>query len=171
MPPTTKHFVTSVARTGKDYAELHNWIDDSDLIRKYERHNFTNIWKFGPEIKAGFGEEGVAEYIEHLREDIENKISKLVPECKETLKDAFVYFGFTRKERDPAIAEAARRVGANAVGLIDVGCSAGLNFNVDRVSIRLKSAGDPRPTRRLLPLPQQVASAPPDRTLGSCPYE
>jgi hypothetical protein len=35
----------------------------------------------------------------------------------------------------PAIAEVARRVGANAVGLIDVGCSAGLNLNVDRVSI------------------------------------
>jgi hypothetical protein len=35
----------------------------------------------------------------------------------------------------PAIAEAARRVGATAVGLIDVGCSAGLNLNVDRVGI------------------------------------
>src|SRR4029434_8665478 len=35
----------------------------------------------------------------------------------------------------PAIAEAARRVGANAVGLIDVGCSAALNLNVDRVGI------------------------------------
>jgi hypothetical protein len=35
----------------------------------------------------------------------------------------------------PTIAEAARRVGANAVGLIDVGCSAGLNLTVDRVGI------------------------------------
>jgi hypothetical protein len=35
----------------------------------------------------------------------------------------------------PAIAEAARRVGAHAVGLIDVGCSAGLNLHVDRVAI------------------------------------
>jgi hypothetical protein len=35
----------------------------------------------------------------------------------------------------PAIAEAARRVGARAVGLIDVGCSAGLNLIVDRVGI------------------------------------
>ncbi len=35
----------------------------------------------------------------------------------------------------PAIAEAARRVGANAVGLIDVGCSAGLDLDVDRVGI------------------------------------
>jgi len=35
----------------------------------------------------------------------------------------------------PAIAEAARRAGAPAVGLIDVGCSAGFNLNVDRVGI------------------------------------
>src|SRR4051812_11597461 len=46
----------------------------------------------------------------------------------------------------PAIAEAARRVGANAVGLIDVGCSAGLNLNVDHVGITYSSGqslGDP----------------------------
>ena len=46
----------------------------------------------------------------------------------------------------PAIAEAARRVGANAVGLIDVGCSAGLNLHVDRVGITYgngQSLGDP----------------------------
>ncbi len=35
----------------------------------------------------------------------------------------------------PAIAEAARRAGADAVGLIDVGCSAGLNLSTDRVGI------------------------------------
>ncbi|MBV8735314.1 MAG: DUF2332 family protein [Solirubrobacterales bacterium] len=46
----------------------------------------------------------------------------------------------------PAIAEAARGVGTNAVGLIDVGCSAGLNLNVDRVGIKYsngQSLGDP----------------------------
>jgi hypothetical protein len=46
----------------------------------------------------------------------------------------------------PAIAEAARRAGADAVGLIDVGCSAGLNLNVDRVDISYSSGqslGDP----------------------------
>ena len=35
----------------------------------------------------------------------------------------------------PAIAEAARRVGATRVGLVDVGCSAGLNLNLDRAGI------------------------------------
>ncbi|HET7014117.1 MAG TPA: DUF2332 domain-containing protein [Streptosporangiaceae bacterium] len=46
----------------------------------------------------------------------------------------------------PAIAEIARRVGATAVGLIDVGGSAGLNLNVDRVGIAYsngQSLGDP----------------------------
>jgi hypothetical protein len=46
----------------------------------------------------------------------------------------------------PAIAEAASRVGADAVGLIDVGCSAGLNLNVDRVGITYSNGqtlGDP----------------------------
>ena len=46
----------------------------------------------------------------------------------------------------PAIAEAARRAGASAVGLIDVGCSAGLKLNVDRVGITYsngQSLGDP----------------------------
>jgi hypothetical protein len=46
----------------------------------------------------------------------------------------------------PAIAEAAGRVGANAVGLIDVGASSGLNLNVDRTCITYsdrQSLGDP----------------------------
>src|SRR6185436_4931198 len=46
----------------------------------------------------------------------------------------------------PAVAEAARRLGANAIGLIDVGCSAGLNLNVDRVGVTYgngRSLGDP----------------------------
>jgi hypothetical protein len=46
----------------------------------------------------------------------------------------------------PAIAEAARQAGANAVGLIDIGRSAALNLNVDRVGLTYSSGpslGDP----------------------------
>jgi hypothetical protein len=46
----------------------------------------------------------------------------------------------------PAIAEAARRMGAHAVGLIDVGSPVGLNLQVDRVGITYsdgRSLGDP----------------------------
>jgi hypothetical protein len=52
----------------------------------------------------------------------------------------------------PAIAEAARRVGATAVGLIDVGCSAGFNLSVDRVGIAYgngQTLGDPSSPVRL----------------------
>ncbi|MER7250059.1 DUF2332 domain-containing protein [Kribbella sp. NPDC000426] len=46
----------------------------------------------------------------------------------------------------PAIAEVARRAGIGAVGLIDVGCAAGFNLNVDRAGINYDNAqslGDP----------------------------
>jgi hypothetical protein len=46
----------------------------------------------------------------------------------------------------PAIAEAARRAGAQAIGLIDVGREAGINLDVDRVGITYsdgRSLGDP----------------------------
>jgi hypothetical protein len=46
----------------------------------------------------------------------------------------------------PAIAEAAHRVGAETIGMIDVGCSAGLNLSVDRVGITYsdgRTLGDP----------------------------
>jgi hypothetical protein len=48
------------------------------------------------------------------------------PRADETGRCAVLY---------PAVAEAARRVGADAIGLIDVGCSAGLNLDVGRVGI------------------------------------
>jgi hypothetical protein len=59
------------------------------------------------------------------------------PRADETGRCAVLY---------PAIAEAARRAGANTVGLIDVGRSAALNLNVDRVGLTYsngQSLGDP----------------------------
>jgi len=59
------------------------------------------------------------------------------PRTDETCRGAVLY---------PAVAEAAHRVGAAAIGLIDVGCSAGLNLDVDRVGVTYsngQSLGDP----------------------------
>lgn len=81
MPPTEKHFESHIARTGKDYVGLHRWLDDAE--HKNERHDFTRIWDFGPQLAGQFGADKVEEYIEHLREDMEN---------------AFDYFGIKRKE-------------------------------------------------------------------------
>lgn len=70
----------------------------------------------------------------------------------------------------PAIAEAAHRLGAASIGLVDVGCSAGLNLQVDRVGITystgeiLGDAGAPLPLTCALsgslpvrPMPDVVA--------------
>ncbi|MBA3014867.1 MAG: hypothetical protein KKD63_02905 [Proteobacteria bacterium] len=96
MPPTEKHFATSMDRTGKDYADLHRWIDDPE--HKNERHDFTRIWDFGPQITEQYGEEGVREYIEHLREDMEKKFKKIRHEYKAAMGEAYEYFGIKRRE-------------------------------------------------------------------------
>ncbi len=98
MPPTPKHLQTSLSRTGKDYAALHAWIDDPVL--KADRHDFTKIWDFGPEIKAKYGEEGLREYIEHLREDIDVKLMKIWGKDAATRDEALDYYGIRRKGRD-----------------------------------------------------------------------
>jgi hypothetical protein len=64
-------------------------------------------------------------------------VARRQPQTFETGRCAVLY---------PAIAEAARRGGADAVGLIDVGRSPGLNLHVDRVGITYsdgRSLGDP----------------------------
>ena len=89
---------------------------------------------------AGDGEAAAAAAIDTLVGMTDAVVAIAVrrqPRTNETGRCALLY---------PAIAEAARRVGADAVGLIDVGCSAGLNLNVDRVGISYSSGqslGDP----------------------------
>jgi hypothetical protein len=61
-----------------------------------------------------------------LRDEVVAIATKRQTQTNETGRCAILY---------PAIAEAARRAGATSIGLVDVGCSAGLNLNVDRVGI------------------------------------
>jgi hypothetical protein len=97
-----------------------------------------------PELAAAYaaadGEAAAGAAIDtllHMTDSVVAIAVRRQPRPSETGRCAVLY---------PAIAEAARRVGANAVGLIDVGCSAGLNLNVDRVGITYSSGqslGDP----------------------------
>ncbi|NTV14561.1 MAG: acetoacetate--CoA ligase family protein [Desulfobulbaceae bacterium] len=96
MRPTEKHFEMSLERTGKDYADLHRWIDAAE--HKNERHDFTRIWDFSPQITTQYGEEGVKEYIEHLREDMEKKFKKIRHKYKAAMHEAQGYFGSKHRE-------------------------------------------------------------------------
>jgi hypothetical protein len=73
----------------------------------------------------------------HMTDEVVAITVRRQPRFDETGRCAVLY---------PAVAEAAHRVGAHAVGLIDVRCSAGLNLTVDRVGITYsngQSLGDP----------------------------
>jgi hypothetical protein len=89
---------------------------------------------------AGDGEAAAGAAIDTLRRMTDSVVAIVVrrrTQTFETGRCAVLY---------PAIAEAARRVGANAVGLVDVGRSAGLNLHVDRIGITYsdgRSLGDP----------------------------
>ncbi|TQM78687.1 hypothetical protein FHX81_0963 [Saccharothrix saharensis] len=89
---------------------------------------------------AGDGDAAAAAAVDalsRLTDAVVDIAARRRPRPDETGRSAVLY---------PAIAEAARRVGATSVGLVDVGCSAGFNLTVDRVGISYsdgRTLGDP----------------------------
>ncbi|MBI5569043.1 MAG: HDIG domain-containing protein [Desulfomonile tiedjei] len=69
MPKIEEHVETSRQRTGKDYLELHEWMD-ADPGKKAERHDVKRICEYGQLMKAKYGREGLEEYVQHIYEDI-----------------------------------------------------------------------------------------------------
>ena len=96
MPPTKEHYASSFERTGKEWKEVHDWVDEP--AHKNERHDFTRIADFTPVIYEKFGDEGVKEYINHIREDMDKKFAKLKKEYEEKMADAYAYFGIRGKK-------------------------------------------------------------------------
>lgn len=95
MPQTEKHQQISTSRTGKDYGELHRWINDPE--QQLARHDVTQAWKFIPEVTERFGEEAVGEYFEHLRIDMEMKLTNIWGGSTELRDSALEYFGIMKK--------------------------------------------------------------------------
>ena len=75
MPQTDEHIKTSIERTGKEYKEVHEWID-GDETKKAERHDITKIPANSKMIEEKWGEEAVTEYIQHIHDDIKRRIGK-----------------------------------------------------------------------------------------------
>lgn len=50
MPPVARHLKTSIERTGNEYRELHEWLDN-DPEKKAERHDITKIYEHGRMIE------------------------------------------------------------------------------------------------------------------------
>ncbi|MBI2629193.1 hypothetical protein HYW74_03865 [Candidatus Pacearchaeota archaeon] len=51
-------------RTGKEYREVHEWINEENWK---EKHDLINIPKFLPIVKKELWHDGVEEYLIHLK--------------------------------------------------------------------------------------------------------
>ncbi|MBK5226270.1 MAG: hypothetical protein JJD96_06850 [Thermoleophilia bacterium] len=91
MPPTDKHYQSSLARTGNEHRDVHEWLD-SDPEKLAERHDITRIHEYGKMIEEKYGSEARDEYIEHIREDVQVKFTSLASD-ETAMADALAYFG------------------------------------------------------------------------------
>lgn len=91
MPELHVHLAESVARTGKEYREVHEWIDNMDT--KYERHDFSKVLTNAAMFKEKYGDEAAQEYVEHLMADLKCRFGKQLASHQENMADCLKYFG------------------------------------------------------------------------------
>ena len=85
MPPIHEHIEISRNRTGKEYRELHEWIEGVNATPKEheERHDILKIPQFLPVVEKRFGKEGSVEYLQHIKEDhIQTRTYRLIKKLK-----------------------------------------------------------------------------------------
>jgi len=96
MPSIEKHRTISLERTGRDYKEVHEWIDDPE--RKNERHDITKVLEFSRMFEEKFGPEAAQEYVQHLADDLNGKFNHLVEDVQGLVDQTLAYFGAKKKE-------------------------------------------------------------------------
>jgi uncharacterized protein len=69
MPPYTKHLETSEKRTGKDFQEMHDWLDNYPE-QKAARHDLEALTVNREYVRSTWGEEAVTEFFLHVAEDL-----------------------------------------------------------------------------------------------------
>ncbi len=92
MPPIVKHVKTSLDRTGKEYKEIHEWLD-GDPEKKAERHDITKMCEYGKIIEEKYGKEWLQEYIQHIHDDVKAKFDHIRHDLDQAIADTLVYFG------------------------------------------------------------------------------
>lgn len=69
MPPYTKHLETSTKRTGNEYQEMHDWLDNHPED-KAARHDLEALTENRDYVHSTWGEEAVTEFFLHVAEDL-----------------------------------------------------------------------------------------------------
>ena len=91
MPSIEKHVETSLKRTGREYREIHEWIDDPAM--KNERHDINAIPDNFLMFKEQYGEEAAREYVRHLSDDIKGRFGHILEDFEKEMAAAISYFG------------------------------------------------------------------------------
>lgn len=91
MPSIEKHVEISLKRTGKQYLEVHQWIDDP--ATKNERHDINAIPDNFQMFKEKYGEEAAREYVQHLSDDVKGRFGHLLEDFEKEMAAAIKYFG------------------------------------------------------------------------------
>lgn len=91
MPDLQVHVQSSLKRTGKEYLEVHQWIDNPET--KYERHDWTKVLENAKMFSKQYGEEAAQEYVMHLVEDMNCRFNKVLNEQQKMTADCLKYFG------------------------------------------------------------------------------
>lgn len=98
MPSIEKHAETSRNRTGRDYLDLHEWID-KDPSTKVERHNITKIHEYGQMMLDKYGSEGLQEYLQHIHDDLLARFGHVKEDLEKSVQDTLACFGVTARPR------------------------------------------------------------------------
>ena len=69
MPPYAKHLEISLQRTGSDYQQMHDWLDNHP-DHKAARHDLAALADNRAYVKATWGEEAITEFFLHVVEDL-----------------------------------------------------------------------------------------------------
>jgi hypothetical protein len=91
MPSIEKHIQTSLERTGKEYREIHEWIDNPE--KKNERHDSTKVLEVGKMFAEKYGNEAAQEYVQHLNDDLKGKFGHVMEDIEKLVTDTLSYFG------------------------------------------------------------------------------
>lgn len=92
MPPIDKHVKVSLERTGKEYREVHDWLD-GEPEKKAERHDITKIYEYGMMMKEKYGKEAVQEYCQHIHDDVKAKFEHIQDDLEKAIAGTLAYFG------------------------------------------------------------------------------
>jgi len=91
MPPIEKHIQRSIEKTGKNYKEIHEWIDDPE--KKSERHDLGRLLEFGKMFEEKYGQEGARQYVQHLQDDLNARFGHLLEDIEKLISENLSYFG------------------------------------------------------------------------------